>query len=711
MEHNTGSDKDCSSEVGLIVIAPASSGASVRGIRGMVSELPPPSPDATQDEDDCVKCGEFLGSIAGGGLVTDLTGRITAANERCCELIQTTAENLKRLRVHSLISGADESLMTTVTLILERKKYVRIEADFLRNDGSACPCEIDVGPVTIGGRKRALFVLRMRPRSARAVGAARTGDAEDKVSRRVETAATVAGQIAHDFDNLLTPLFAYPELIRRDLPEKCRGRELLEIMEKTAHDMAKITQQLLALSKRGQHKLVPLNINEVAHRVAALLHDMAAERNIEITTHLASDLLMINGASEQLLRVIQNLCQNAMDAIEGAGCIDISTRNVYLDRPSELLGKLEVGEYVELKVVDTGGGIPDDVIEKIFDPFFTTRKTSKSRGSGLGLSVVRGIVDDHHGSIHVDSTVGKGTTFTLYFPICREEPQGAAATGLEKGGAVLIIDDDPQQRDILTRLFQSHDYKVKCLPSGEMGVGYMAECAAPGIHGKESSAASRFPDLVVLDVVMDPGMDGKETCKRMLEINPRQRIILVSGVPAAGSAGVKPTVSNVSHLSKPLTWQGISRELARPEASGGGVAVSPGGLVRCKTNRILVVDDEEGIRRLFHMILSAAFPKADIELAGNGADAVAAFKDGHHAVIIMDLRMPVMSGDAAFEKIREYCIANNWEEPSVVFCTGFAPPDIVKKIVSSCCGHSILTKPVSGDALVAAAGEHLSDAT
>lgn len=704
MHDSTNPCKDSGPQVVLITIAPAPAGA--------VSSVGLPANEQSQagsfKEDDAMQCSELLNGIVDSGLVADLTGRITAVNERCCELVQMSAGELKGFPLHQLISGADESLMATVSRVLDRKSRVRIEAYVLRKDGSTCPCEIGVGAVTAGGQARALCVIRTCSRMGFTDGG-RLDDTETKVSKRIETAATVAGQIAHDFDNLLTPLFAYPELIRRDLPEKCRGRDLLDIMEKTAHDMAKITQQLLALSKRGQNKMAPFNVNEVAQRVAGLLHEMAAERNIEISTNLAPDLLLINGATEQMLRVIQNLCQNAMDAMEGGGRIDIVTRNVYLDRPGGIHGRLDVGEYVELKVIDNGSGIPDSVIDKIFDPFFTTRKLSKSRGSGLGLSVVRGIVDDHKGSIHVESTVGKGTTFTMYFPICREEPQATRVAGSDKGATVLIVDDDVQQRDILSRLFDAHDYKVKCVPSGHMAVGYMAECAAPGAPGSGQSAANRFPDIVVLDVVLDPGMDGKETCKRMLEINPRQRVIMLSGFPAAENTGVKQSVSSVSYLTKPVTWQSISRELLRNGTTAGPDTLSH-GLVPCKANRILVVDDEEGIRRLFHMILSSAFPRADIEMAGNGLDAVAAFKDGHHAVIIMDLRMPVMSGEEAFMRMKDHCHAHGWEHPSVVFCTGFAPPDIVRRIAASGEGHSILTKPVSGDALVAAAGEHLSDA-
>lgn len=587
MRDNTDIGSDSGIEAGLIVITPARPGSSAGEISRALAESFSSAQETCRDEEESVRFGEFLNFIGDGSLVADLSGRITAADERCCELVQMSAGELKRLQVRHLISGADKSLMTTVSHLLDRNRRARIVADVLRKDGSALQCEIDVGPVTIGGRARAVFVMRVCSRRERSEGVGRSADAAETVSGRIETAATVAGQIAHDFDNLLTPLSAYPELIRKDLPEKCRGRELLDIMEQTARDMCKITRQLLVLSKRGQHKMAPFNINEVAAHVAGLLHDHAAERNIEIRTNLAGDPFAINGVPEQMLRVVQNLCQNAIDAIDGRGQIDVVTKNVHVDSPREFDGRLEAGDYVELKVSDNGSGIPGDVIEKIFDPFFTTRRTSKNRGSGLGLSVVRAVVDDHNGTILVDSTIGKGTTFTLYFPACRPEPQGVKEVGARQ------------------------------CPSREQ----------------------------------------------------------MSGVQSGETAAV------------------------------------PRRVVPRNADKILVVDDEQAIRKLFRMILSDAFPKADITLAENGADAVASFQDAHHAVIVMDLKMPILSGEAAFEKIRDHCLANNWEQPRVVFCTGFAPPDVVRNIVAGGGGHSILPKPVSGDALVSAVGANLSSAT
>ncbi len=534
----------------------------------------------------------------------------------------------------------------------------------------------------------------------------RTEDNDSTVDKNAESASKVAGQIAHDFNNLLTPLLAYPDLIRKDLPPKCRGRDLLDIVEKTALDMARISQQLLALSGRGQLAQTSININDVAARVISLLSNSAETRDVEFVADLESSLLPVNAAPEQLLRAVQNLCQNALDAVERSGRIVVKTENTYVDAPTGHQNKVKVGEYVKLSVTDNGTGVPPGIAEKMFEPFFTTKRTSQKRGTGLGLSVVRGIVRDHGGTIDVTSAPGKGTTFDLYLPVARDALTEVAATEpVHSGETVLVVDDDAVQRDVITELFRLRGYLVTGKPNGESAVEHIARCA--DTDSKGPGPTQRLPDIVILDVVLGAGMDGKEACKRILEINPRQRIVMVSGYPAADEAGVAAQTSTVTYLSKPLTWgrlHGALRSLDKheqePEATDGQVP-------RDK-NHVMIADDEEGIRKLFQMILSSAFPKARIELVCNGAEAVDAFCARHHAIVLMDLRMPIMDGKTSFQKIKEVCSTRNWELPSVVFCTGFAPPSSVQDIVDTSSKHSLLTKPVSGDDLVSAIRERLA---
>jgi CheY-like chemotaxis protein/two-component sensor histidine kinase len=525
---------------------------------------------------------------------------------------------------------------------------------------------------------------------------------------RVQIAGAVAGQIAHDFNNLLTPFFAYPELIRAELPEESRSRELLSAMERAAEDMAYITQQLLALSRRGHAGRVTLNINDVIRRIVPELADSVHDRNIEIVSELAPDLMIITGVPEQLHCTVQYLCQNSIDAIETVGRIVIKTENVYVDRRGGRYNELIIGEYVKLTVSDNGEGIPEEVRDKIFDPFFTTRKNLKKRGAGLGLSIVQGIAKDHNGVIDLESTPGQGTTVSLYFPICRDDipAKEPVREGVDRHETVLIVDDDFKQREILARLFRSHGYQVTCLPHGERAVEYMAECARPA--GGTISVADRFPNVVVLDVVMEPGIDGRETCKRILEIRPQQPIIMVSGRSTPKGSVLNGSMTSVTHVRKPLTWRKITAALdSLDKQARAPVKPQVDSFRPCDPGRILIVDDEEGIRRLFHMLLSSAFPKATIDMAANGAEAVEAFRNGRHGAILMDLQMPTMHGMAAFARIQAVCEEEKWRMPAVVFCTGFAPSSAVDKIITEDRHHCLLTKPVSGDKLVRTVKERL----
>lgn len=699
-----GTNNDLPPRTGLITV-PAPKGGLVPS-RPVLPLQSMPRADVLPEESG-ISCCDILDSMAENAMLADASGRILFANSCLCELLGYSPDEARSLRLTDIVCGAEPGLMQSVAEMLGRNPRVCIRCFLARKDGSAVPADILVSSLA-AGKPILLLILNDTSRMQEAEQALKTVSADVSRAKRMEAAATVAGQIAHDFDNLLTPLFAYPEIIRRDLPEKCRGRELLDIIEKTAHDMAQITQQLLVLSRRGQHRQTPFNLNDLVGRVSAMHHDEADARGIEIILNLDGNLLPMKGSPEQMLRVIENLFHNAMDAMEQSGKITFATKNVYIDRPFGKYERINVGEYVKLSVSDTGCGIPEEIREKIFEPFFTTRKTARKRGSGLGLSVVQGIVGDHGGLIDLDSSIGHGTTFHLYFPIFREAGESGEEPGNERmsgaGRTVLVVDDDSQQREIIGSLFDVNGFKVTTLPSGESAVELIAQCSQS--TGKNGNANDKFPDLIVLDVVMDPGMDGKETCKRILEINPRQRILLVSGYPAPEDVGIRQLAPGVSYLGKPLTWQRISGAI---HWKGDSQEKAPlANAVPCTPNTILLVDDEEGIRRLFNMLLSSAFPRATIESAADGAEGVAFFKKLHPAVVVLDLKMPVMDGESAFSAIRSYCRENNWQLPAVVFCTGFAPPSVVRRIASAEKEHCLLAKPVSGDDLIHAVRERLA---
>jgi PAS domain S-box-containing protein len=652
----------------------------------------------------------LIDCILDGVLIAQEDGVITNTNESACSLLQFSEPEMEKLTVPQLISGADASLMGKIVKRLADERHVCIEGYMPRKDDTMFPAEIVATTVKYGEELLYCFFVRDVSRRKKAEESLSSVTRSIMRAKRVETAGTIAGQIAHDFNNLLTPLLAYPELIKRDLPEGCRSKNLLDVIEKTSEDMLRITQQLLDLSRRGQHSQNIFNVNDVADRVVSLLRESGTFTDVDLAADLAPDLLPIKGAAEQMLRVVQNLCQNAIDAVEQSGRVEVRTGNVYVDRQAGYYNKIPIGEYVRLTVSDNGPGIPDNIRDNIFDPFFTTRRASKRRGSGLGLSVVHGIVRDHDGLIDIETAPGKGTSFHLYFPICRDEEEtpdaGPAKIPPERIQSVLVVDDDAQQREIVAGLFGRLGSQVWSVPSGERAVQFIAECATMGTNEQSKQREARLPDIVVMDVIMDPGMDGNEACKRILELHPEQKVIMVSGYPPREAERGSQAVGAITYLAKPLTLEKIEYALSQLEGERKPIAAQT-GLTPCAAGGILIVDDEEGIRRLFSMILSTAFMNAKVDLAANGLEAVEAFKTGHHAVILMDLRMPVMNGMAAFVEICEHCKKSSWSMPAVVFCTGFAPSSDVKAIVSGDGMHCLLTKPVGGDDLVAAVRERI----
>jgi CheY-like chemotaxis protein len=226
----------------------------------------------------------------------------------------------------------------------------------------------------------------------------------------------------------------------------------------------------------------------------------------------------ISGSSVHLGKTLMNLVANAAESVSGSGQVSIKTENRYIDKPIAGYESAVEGEYAVLCVSDTGAGIPAADLKRIFEPFYTKKVMGRS-GTGLGLAVVWGTVKDHNGYIDVESEEGKGTLFTLYFPVTREKTAGDKVVITEdayrgKGEIILVVDDVLEQRglafDMLTRL----GYRAHTVASGEEAVS----------HVKTNEV-----DLVVLDMIMNPGIDGLETYRRILDIKPGMRAIIVSG--------------------------------------------------------------------------------------------------------------------------------------------------------------------------------------
>ncbi|MCX6834750.1 MAG: PAS domain S-box protein, partial [candidate division Zixibacteria bacterium] len=366
-------------------------------------------------------------------------------------------------------------------------------------------------------------------------------------AHRLEAAGRIAGQVAHDFNNLLGPLVAYPEIIREELGEGHPVNAYLEPIEIAARQMAEINQQLLTLGRRGHYTLKPLNLNEVIRQV---LHQMQDEdANLTVVTNLAGNLMNISGGSAQMSRVMTNLITNAVDAMQGSGTLTITSENWYADESQGMFGQVARGEYAKVTVSDTGGGIPEDVMPHVFEPFFTTKKADRKRGSGLGLSVVHAVVEDHHGYIEIDSMASKGTSIHLYFPITREEISRDDETILSGGNeSVLVVDDDAIQREVTLRLLQKLGHRAEAVDGGEAAL--------------QRLQLESF-DLLILDMVMSGGLDGADTYRLAKELRSDQKAIIVSGFAESDRVAEALRMGAADFIKKPLTLKALAAAVRR----------------------------------------------------------------------------------------------------------------------------------------------------
>ncbi|UCH07493.1 MAG: PAS domain S-box protein [Deltaproteobacteria bacterium] len=368
-------------------------------------------------------------------------------------------------------------------------------------------------------------------------------------AQKMEAIGTLAGGVAHDLNNILSGLVSYPELLLFDLPKDSPLRQPILTIQNSGQKATAIVQDLLTLARRGVPTTEVVNLNGIIskHLISpefGKLKDF--HPNVKLETDLETDLLPILGSPVHLSKTVMNLISNAAEAMPHGGKIYISTENRYIDHPMRGYDPVKEGDYATLIVSDTGVGIPEKDIEKIFEPFYTKKVMGRS-GTGLGMAVVWGTVKDHKGYIDVKSTEGKGTTCTLYFPVTRKESaKDESRLSIEdykgRGESILVVDDVKEQTEIAAQLLERLGYSVTSVSSGEEAVDYM----------KDNSA-----DLLVLDMIMEPGIDGLETYKRILELRPGQKAIIVSGFSETERVREAQRLGAGAYIKKPYLLERI----------------------------------------------------------------------------------------------------------------------------------------------------------
>ncbi len=380
-------------------------------------------------------------------------------------------------------------------------------------------------------------------------------DARIQRMEKMEALGTLAGGVAHDLNNILSGIVGYPDLILTQLPEDSPLKVSILAIKQSGQKAAEVVQDLMTLARRGMMSMEVLNWNSV---ISEYMKTPEQEKVQSLHPHvrfeilLESDLLSIKGSRVHLSNTLMNLASNAAEAIPERGVVTISTRNQYLERPVRGYDNVKEGDHVVLEVSDTGRGISTEDMSRIFEPFYTRKVTGRS-GMGLGLSVVWATLKDHNGYIDVQSEEGGGTTFTLYFPVTREaltldQPPVSLSDYMGKGETILVIDDAKEQRELVIATLSKLNYRVTSVSSGEAAIEYIK---------------TGQPDLLILDMVMDPGMDGLETYARILESRPGQKAIIVSGFSETERVRQALDLGAGAFVKKPYTMEKIGQAVRR----------------------------------------------------------------------------------------------------------------------------------------------------
>ncbi|HUL42744.1 MAG TPA: ATP-binding protein, partial [Bacteroidota bacterium] len=421
--------------------------------------------------------------------------------------------------MHQLIQGARQDgnpypfSESPIAKVLATGEGCRIDGEVMwRRDGSALPVEYSSSPIVDNGKIQGAVVAFMDVTERRML------QQQLMQTQKIESIGRLAGGIAHDFNNILTIIVGHASILKRLPPDSPKRPESVVAVEKAAQRGAGLVRQLLTFARKTDVMLESVRLNEVIAEVAKLINE-TFPKTIIIAMRLESNLPPIHADANQLHQVLVNLCVNARDAMPEGGTLSIGTSQVPLEKVRSKYSAASASEYVEISVTDSGTGMDEQTLNRIFEPFFTTKEVGK--GTGLGLAVVFGIVETHKGFIGVESAVGKGTTFHLYFPVQSRTVEERAATEAElvdiPGGSetILVVEDEQMLRELLFGTLTGKGYNVLLAEDGQEMISQYVT------HQERIS-------LVISDMGL-PKVGGYEAFKKIRSVDPSAKVVLASG--------------------------------------------------------------------------------------------------------------------------------------------------------------------------------------
>jgi len=473
--------------------------------------------------------------------VQSVDGVILDANHEACALCGRSHDDLVGSKIDGIIPPENLAKLTSWLPNLVRGEVIRSEIVIRSAEGRVTPVALSCGRIEFAGRPALLL-------HARDIGDQKRLQEQFLQSQKMEAIGRMAGGIAHDFNNLLTAIIGYNELVLSGLNVQDPLWRSSEEVRKTAERAARLTRQLLAFSRKQTLEPRIVDLNACVSEIEKMLHRLLGD-DIELSVIPSPKAACVRADPSQLEQVIINIAVNARDAMPSGGQLFVRISNVALAANSEAAPDLPAGDYVVLRITDTGSGMTEEVRARIFEPFFTTKEPGK--GTGLGLATSYGIVKQSGGRILCNTSPHRGTTFSIYLPqvIGKPEPISIESLGpLPRGTeTILVVEDAAAVRGLIVRVLHSLGYRLLEAENGFDALTIIDRCGVRSI------------DLVLTDVTM-PKMGGRELIERIRAEQPRMRVLFTSGTPGA-DLDLKPHFEQpgAAFLHKPFTPADLAR--------------------------------------------------------------------------------------------------------------------------------------------------------
>jgi signal transduction histidine kinase/ActR/RegA family two-component response regulator len=451
-----------------------------------------------------------------------------------------------------------------LTAILEKGVAVHADTDaiLISKDGRQAPIAHSAAPIRDDHGAILGVVASFRDITEQKNAQARERQLQDRLfrSQRMESLGSLAGGVAHNLNNILGPMVNYPDLIVKNLPPDSALRQDLQIIKNSACKAVDIIRDLLTLGRIGHFPMEPLVLNRILERVVRSSAYIGLQHGaplVVVDLKWGADQPAIQGSAGLLQEMVENLLIHAFDAMPQGGRLTLTTSVEQVREPVAGYELINPDTYVVLHVMNTGPAIEEQALNRMFEPFYASDKARSQKRSGLELAIVYAVLKEHKGFIDVRALPDKGSDFIVYFPVSDALPEileQLAPLDFRGNETVLVVDDDEEQRHIVARWLRTSGYKVLTAHNGQAAIELL-----------DSAARAQGPaiDLVLLDMIMADDFDGLDTYKKMLEFNPRQKAIMVSGFAATDRIKEALKLGAGQYIQKPYDFDNLGRAVRR----------------------------------------------------------------------------------------------------------------------------------------------------